>query len=248
MMLLPEQLRVHIAVKYICSVYQISSLYCDENAHSYTGMELERQFMNAIDIIRWEAFYVLTFKSEGYSLVYLEDFADFKKRNLNSECGYTYVAFKSSYLTKITEILDVQLCEDQLPPQQVKGTKVSKLATAATVTATKNKLKALAVAEVKVGQGGLALVESYILPHAPMGTKSFLKSDWGKLAIANFLVFGVQHFAPENNKANLISDAMLSAAMHKLGDKIDIEGMIEDFTTKLDGAQLDKILAAAKDA
>lgn len=72
------------------------------------------------------------------------------------------------------------------------------------------------------------LVEK-VVPKLPLMVRGYADTTLGRVALANIVAAALTYYAPNNNKATLVSDAIVQAAMVDLMSEINIEDMIKTF-------------------
>ena len=117
--------------------------------------------------------------------------------------------------------------QNQNSAGEVKMTKVSNIVTA-------NKSAAVSVAKIEAGRIAVKQAVKLVKPAVPMMARGYLETALGELAVANLFKFAVDNFAPNNDKAKLIADAMLQGAMLGAIQSLNVEQMINDVMDKVD--------------
>lgn len=117
--------------------------------------------------------------------------------------------------------------QNQNSTGEVKMTKVSNIVTA-------NKSAAVSVAKIEAGRIAVKQAVKLVKPAVPMMARGYLETALGELAVANLFKFAVDNFAPNNDKAKLVSDAMLQGAMLGAIQSLNVEQMINDVMDKVD--------------
>ena len=131
--------------------------------------------------------------------------------------------------------------QNQNSTGEVKMTKVSNIVTAnksAAVSVAKivtaNKSAAVSVAKIEAGRIAVKQAVKLVKPAVPMMARGYLETALGELAVANLFKFAVDNFAPNNDKAKLVADAMLQGAMLGAIQSLNVEQMINDVMDKVD--------------
>lgn len=117
--------------------------------------------------------------------------------------------------------------QNQNSTGEVKMTKVSNIVTA-------NKSAAVSVAKIEAGRIAVKQAVKLVKPAVPMMARGYLETALGELAVANLFKFAVDNFAPNNDKAKLVADAMLQGAMLGAIQSLNVEQMINDVMDKVD--------------
>ena len=117
--------------------------------------------------------------------------------------------------------------QNQNSTGEVKMTKVSNIVTA-------NKSAAVSVAKIEAGRIAVKQAVKLVKPAVPMMARGYLETALGELAVANLFKFAVDNFAPNNNKAKVVADAMLQGAMLGAIQSLNVEQMINDVMDKVD--------------
>lgn len=117
--------------------------------------------------------------------------------------------------------------QNQNSTGEVKMTKVSNIVTA-------NKSAAVSVAKIEAGRIAVKQAVKLVKPAVPMMARGYLETALGELAVANLFKFAVDNFAPNNDKAKVVADAMLQGAMLGAIQSLNVEQMINDVMDKVD--------------
>lgn len=143
---------------------------------------------------------------------------------LYSNCGHLENKFDKP--AKINNTNNA-VTQNQNSTGEVKMTKVSNIVTA-------NKSAAVSVAKIEAGRIAVKQAVKLVKPAVPMMARGYLETALGELAVANLFKFAVDNFAPNNDKAKVVADAMLQGAMLGAIQSLNVEQMINDVMDKVD--------------
>lgn len=120
--------------------------------------------------------------------------------------------------------------------QEVK--KESKMATSKIAQVTAANTSALKVA-AKVEAGSIAInrIVKMVTPKMPMMMRGYMETPFARVAVANMFHLAVQQYAAQNDKAQLVAEAMMEGAMLEMIKSFNIEEMINGV---LDGIDVSK--------
>lgn len=110
---------------------------------------------------------------------------------------------------------------------EVKMTKVNNVVAA-------NKSAAVSVAKIEAGRIAVKQAVKLVKPAVPMMARGYLETALGELVVANLFKFAVDNFAANNDKAQVVADAMLQGAMLGAIQSLNVEQMISDVLEKVD--------------
>jgi len=96
-------------------------------------------------------------------------------------------------------------------------------------TLTANKDAALSAAKITLGKAAIKAAQKAIKPTVPMMARGYVEHPAAGIIIANAFNFAVQTKFPDNEKACMVANAMMDAAMLLTAEHFDIDGMLEDF-------------------
>lgn len=97
-----------------------------------------------------------------------------------------------------------------------------------------NKSAAVSVAKIEAGRIAVKQAVKLVKPAVPMMARGYLETALGELVVANLFKFAVDNFAANNDKAQVVADAMLQGAMLGAIQSLNIEQMISDVLEKVD--------------
>jgi len=95
-------------------------------------------------------------------------------------------------------------------------------------TVADNKEYIMAAAKNTAGDVVLDRLTKIAKDRAPMGTGGYVDTPIGQLALANALNMAIQQYAPNNAKAMVIADAVMSSAYIDAAKGLDVPGMIDE--------------------
>lgn len=104
-----------------------------------------------------------------------------------------------------------------------------------------NKDALLVAAKIQVGEAAVQQVSKILKKQLPMMVRGYAELPVFDILVANMVVMSIKQFAPENEKANVIADAMLLAAMQKQMREFNIPGMIDEFVSGIDVSAITKL-------
>lgn len=110
---------------------------------------------------------------------------------------------------------------------EVKMTKVATVLNA-------NKAAVVNVAKIEAGRIAVKQAVKLVKPAVPMMARGYLDTAIGELVVANLFKFAVDNFAANNQKAQVVADAMLQGAMLGTIQSLNIEQMIAEVMEKVD--------------
>lgn len=97
-----------------------------------------------------------------------------------------------------------------------------------------NKDALLIAAKIEVGGVAVQQVTKIIKKQLPLMMRGYADLPIFEILVANLVVMAITQFCPDNEKAQIIADAMLLSAMQKQIREFNIPQMIEEFTSKID--------------
>lgn len=136
-------------------------------------------------------------------------------------------------LTEQKEIA-VQNSTNNSETGEVKMSKVNNIVTA-------NKNAAVSVAKIEAGRIAVKQAVKLVKPAVPVMARGYLETALGELIVANLFKFAVDNFAANNDKAKLVSEAMLEGAMLGAIQSLNVEQMISDVLEKVDISKISSL-------
>lgn len=109
-----------------------------------------------------------------------------------------------------------------------------------------NKDALLLAAKIEVGEAAVKQVSKIVRKQMPMMIRGYAELPVFDILVANLVVMSIKQFAPENEKAQIIADAMLLAAMQKQMREFNIPQMVDEFVSGIDVSAITR-LEAPKD-
>lgn len=106
---------------------------------------------------------------------------------------------------------------------------------AASVMVAGNKEAFKASAKMRTGKMINKRVVGAIAPKLPLMVRAYAQTDLGEAVIANIVAMGVIKYLPNNEKAVLAADAMITGAADEFLGSFNLEAMVDDV---LDGIDL----------
>ncbi len=101
-----------------------------------------------------------------------------------------------------------------------------------------NKDALLLAAKIEVGEAAVKQVSKIVKKQLPMMMRGYADLPVFDIVVANLVVMALKQFAPDNQKAQVIADAMLLAAMHKQMREFDLAGMVDEFVSGIDVSKI----------
>lgn len=155
--------------------------------------------------------------------------------------------FDNGDIGRMQSWLDKQVEKTDSKPEKESNTMSNnKSLTTAAMAANKSAIKTAAV--IAVGQAGNATAKKAIVPVLPMMVRGYADSMFGDVIIANMVNLAVTQFAPDNEKAIAVSQAMIDASMLEVLGKIDIPNLIDKLTAGIDTNKLSQLMNKDSDA
>ncbi|AUS02836.1 hypothetical protein NVP2275O_255 [Vibrio phage 2.275.O._10N.286.54.E11] len=103
-----------------------------------------------------------------------------------------------------------------------------------------NKEAAMTAAKIEVGEAAVAQLVKLVKPKLPMMARGYADLPMFDILVANLVVMAIRQYAPQNEKALVVADAMLLSAMQKQMKEFNIPGMIDEFVSKVDVSAITK--------
>ena len=100
--------------------------------------------------------------------------------------------------------------------------------------------------QLKLGDSANHLAAEMLAKKAPLLVRGHVTTVYGKAVIAQIACAAVQHFAPDNAKAQAVTQSMANAAMFKLFDEVDLNGFLDEFLGKIQGGAVEKLTEEVK--
>jgi len=97
-----------------------------------------------------------------------------------------------------------------------------------------NKESAINTAKVELGKSANKLVLAKITPQLPMMVRGYADSPLSELVVANVVAGMLMQFAPNNEKAKVLSEAMIAAGAQVAIESFDIPGLVNDLLANVD--------------
>lgn len=186
------------------------------------------------------------FINEGYET----QFDDVQVMAISSD-GF-YVPVECEVEEKPPEWTFKQVVELNVLTSQTKQATIESQQKAETITKQENKImskvtaivasnKAAALNAAKLTAGEIALKQltkaaSKALPNSMAGMfiKQNIDTPLGRVVLANLLNVGVEQYAPNNQKAKIVADAAMNAAMLELVKSFNIAKLVDDLVSGID--------------
>lgn len=112
-----------------------------------------------------------------------------------------------------------------------------------------NKAAAKQAALLKVGETALVVAGKAAGKALPPFLRGYTSEPVGKFVIGNLISLGTKHALKNNQKAQVIGDAALTAGIMALANQLDVEGLIDGIFQNVGGeAALAAIVAPADQA
>lgn len=97
-----------------------------------------------------------------------------------------------------------------------------------------NKTAAVNAAKIEAGRIAVKQAVKLVKPAVPMMARGYLETALGELVVANLFKFAVDNFAANNDKAQVVADAMLQGAMMGAIQSLNIEELVNQVLDKVD--------------
>lgn len=97
-----------------------------------------------------------------------------------------------------------------------------------------NKESAVRSAKLEVGKTANQLVLEKLTPRLPMMVRGYADSPIAELIVGNVVAGLLMQFAPDNDKAQILSDAMISAGVQVAIESFDIPELVNDLLANVD--------------
>lgn len=104
-----------------------------------------------------------------------------------------------------------------------------------------NKDALLLAAKIEVGEAAVRQVSKIVKKQLPLMMKGYADLPIFDIIVANIVVMALKQFAPDNEKAMIIADAMLLAAVQKQMREFDFAGMLDEFIDGVDTSKITKL-------
>jgi len=120
-----------------------------------------------------------------------------------------------------------------------KGNKMTnKLSTIATTTMDVNKEAIKLAAKLEVGKVATAQLKKVVKPKLPMMVRGYADSPLFDIVLANAVGIALREYAPGNEKAQIVSEAMIQSAAVELMTSFNINDMVNDMLENIDVSKL----------
>lgn len=126
-------------------------------------------------------------------------------------------------------------------PVKVKEKDMSVKALASTMV-DKNKEAAKLAAKIEVGSAATSIVVSKLAPQLPEALKPYASHPLFAVAVANATAGSIKHFAADNEKANILADAMIQSAMIDFVKGFNISSLIQEL---VDSVSIKKLIPSS---
>lgn len=103
------------------------------------------------------------------------------------------------------------------------------------------KESATLLAKLAVGDAANIALKNAIQPKLPESIAPHLDTAYGSIVLASVAIAAVNQFAPDNDKAAIVSQAMLDNAYIELGKAINLDGIIESIVGSVSAKDLEKL-------
>lgn len=135
---------------------------------------------------------------------------------------------------------------DELTNKTNEGTIMSKVTEIASKTVDVNKEAILLAAKLEVGKVATAQLKKVVRPKLPMLMRGYADSPLFDIVLANAVGVALREYASENEKAQIVSEAMIQSAAVEMMSSFDLNGMIDDMLESVDVSKLIKLDTADK--
>ena len=104
-----------------------------------------------------------------------------------------------------------------------------------------NKAAMVTAAKIEIGNVAVKQAVKVVKSQMPLMVKGYMDLPVAEIIVANLVVMGIKQFAPDNEKAAIVADAMLIAAMQTQLKDFNIQKMVDDFVNGIDLSALGKL-------
>lgn len=104
-----------------------------------------------------------------------------------------------------------------------------------------NKAAMVTAAKIEIGNVAVKQAVKVVKSQMPIMVKGYMDLPVAEIIVANLVVMGIKQFAPDNEKAAIVADAMLIAAMQTQLKDFNIQKMVDDFVNGIDLSALGKL-------
>ncbi|MCP3899149.1 MAG: hypothetical protein GY707_05445 [Desulfobacteraceae bacterium] len=140
---------------------------------------------------------------------------------------------KEVLMVFIKKLLNGEI-DDSFFCDTIKHKKESKMNTVLDKMLDANKESAVRSAKVEMGKAANKLVLEKVTPQLPMMVRGYADSPLAELIVGNVVAGLLIQFAPGNEKAQVLSDAMIAAGVQVALETFDIPGLVSDLLENVD--------------
>lgn len=97
-----------------------------------------------------------------------------------------------------------------------------------------NKVSAVRTAKLELGKSANKLVLAKVKTQLPPFIKGYAESPIAELIVGNIVAGLLIQFAPNNKKANILSDAMIAAGVQVAVEQFDVPGLVKELLANVD--------------
>lgn len=84
-------------------------------------------------------------------------------------------------------------------------------------------------AKIAAGKALNCTVQEKIVPKLPLMVRGYANTEVGQVVLANVVAAALTYYAPSDERAKMVSEAMIQASMLDMMASFDIEGLVKDF-------------------
>ena len=118
---------------------------------------------------------------------------------------------------------------------------MSKITKIAEDTVQVNKEAMVLAAKLEVGKVATAQLKKVVIPKLPYMARGYADSPLFDIALANVVGIALREYALGNEKAQIVSEAMIQSAAVEMMSSFDLNGMIDDMLENVDVSKLVKL-------
>ena len=101
-------------------------------------------------------------------------------------------------------------------------------------------------AKLEVGKVATAQLKKVVKPNLPMLVRGYADSPFFDIVLANAVGVALREYASENEKAQIVAEAMIQSAAIEMMSSFDLNGMIDDMLENVDVSKIIKLEDSSK--
>ena len=216
---------------------------------SYTFMSNDYAFINwtrtQSETSEANRFIRKEYNRQGQNHVMIDGFP-FKEENItyfgefNSRQAYKFICKFIDKLMEykkaedIGEVSEEKTYIDTNKTQTTKADKMSKVTNIVNTTVDVNKEAIKLAAKLEIGKVATAQLKKVVKPKLPMMVRGYADSALFDIVLANAVGIALREYAPGNEKAQIVSEAMIQSAAVELMTSFNINDMVNDMLENID--------------